>query len=567
MKDDLPTPAPEGTSPNEFESGKTGTAERSRAEAAIEDLRRRGGVFVEAVRATRMPMVLTDPNLAGNPIVFANESFLKLSGYSMEEVLGQEPHFMNGPDTDPRDAAGFAETLRGDHDDIIETVQYRKNGSRFVAAVLLSAFKDDQGQVLNHFMSWLDITRRVDAEDQIADLRASQIKLRQQQKWLTGQNDAFRAAVNGASLEESLGILATTAKDQIADANNCAFYVANENGTQLRHVAGLPPGCTKEVEVLKNAWEYLDCGSGARTAAPIITPDVRREPRWKPWLWLAEKYNFRACWSLPIEISGARLIGALALFFEQPRSPTRSDLDIAALLVGTASIIISRQHENEERSRSESALRDSESSLRTLLAELQHRVRNTLALVKSIATRTAESSESVDEMAAHLTGRLDAFARVQAAVTRNPDAGVDLLSILSDELLVHAVREGEQFTAKGPPLALQPKAAESISLALHELATNAVKHGALNHQNGGRIAVRWNVGDADGCRHIDFQWVEEGAHGDIPGPARDGFGMELLKRILPYDLGAKTKVSFRPDGMRFTMQLPMAHVVAVSPGV
>ena len=67
---------------------------RDAAEAAIEDLRKRGGVFVDAVRATRMPMALTDPSLRGNPIVFANKAFLRLSGYRMEEVLGQQPRLV-----------------------------------------------------------------------------------------------------------------------------------------------------------------------------------------------------------------------------------------------------------------------------------------------------------------------------------------------------------------------------------------------------------------------------------------------------------------------------------------
>lgn len=180
MKDDPSTPIGEGqdSSPNTFERDKPPTVRRDLAEAAIERLRKEGGVFVNAVRATRMAMAITDPTLPGNPIVFANESFLKMSGYRMDEVLGQQPHFMNGPDTDPRDAARFVEALQTDQDDLVETVQYRKNGSRFIATVLLSAFKDEQGRTLNHFMSWLDVTRRVNAEDDVAALKAAQVALR-----------------------------------------------------------------------------------------------------------------------------------------------------------------------------------------------------------------------------------------------------------------------------------------------------------------------------------------------------------------------------------------------------
>lgn len=375
---------------NAFRSNVTTTAGRTDAEAAIEEVRQRGGVFVNAVRATRMPMALTDPNLPGNPIVFANDAFLKLSGYTMDEVLGQQPYFMNGPGTDPRDEARFMEILSGGQDEIIETVQYRKDGSRFIATVLLSAFKDDEGRTLNHFLSWLDVTRRVRAEDDLADLRKLQ-----------------------AALQES-----------------------------------------------------------------------------------------------------------------------------------------------------EARYRESNSRLRTLLAELQHRVRNTLAVVKSITIRTAESSSSVDEMAAHLSGRLEAFARVQSAVTRNPDAGIELSSMVADEMLAHAAHEGDGLSIDGPYVALRPKAAESMSLALHELATNAVKHGALAGRNGGNIAIKWKLNGKRGNGHLDFEWVEHSGNGAIARPARHGFGMELLTRILPYDLGAKTKVEFMESGLRFAMALPAEHLAS-----
>lgn len=205
--------------------------------------------------------------------------------------------------------------------------------------------------------------------------------------------------------------------------------------------------------------------------------------------------------------------------------------------------------------KAESALRESEARLRTLLAELQHRARNTLAVVKSITTRTAERSETVEDMAAHLGGRLDAFARVQAAVTRAPDAGIDLAGLVGDEMRAHAVREGEQLSIDGPTVALPHKAGESLSLALHELATNAVKHGALGSPDG-RIAVRWRIKGTDGTRRLLLSW-EEGGNGGIEEPAREGFGMELLKRILPYDLAAKSKVEFTGEGLRFTLDMPL----------
>lgn len=163
---------------NAYQAGQPDTAARTLAEAAIESLRVHGGVFVEAVRATRMPMVVTDPSLPGNPIVFANQAILELSGYSMDEILGQQPYFMTGRGTNAADAERLRVILAEDRDELVETVQYRKDGSRFVASVLLSAFKDAEGQTRNQFLSYLDITRRVVAEEQLDSSRKAEALLR-----------------------------------------------------------------------------------------------------------------------------------------------------------------------------------------------------------------------------------------------------------------------------------------------------------------------------------------------------------------------------------------------------
>ncbi|MEO8112833.1 MAG: PAS domain-containing protein, partial [Phenylobacterium sp.] len=86
---------------NEFQQDMAATAERTLSESHLEALRQLGGMFVEAVRVSQLPMLVTDATLPGNPITFANQAFIELSGYTMEELLGQEPHFMNGKATDP----------------------------------------------------------------------------------------------------------------------------------------------------------------------------------------------------------------------------------------------------------------------------------------------------------------------------------------------------------------------------------------------------------------------------------------------------------------------------------
>ncbi|HTO67625.1 MAG TPA: HWE histidine kinase domain-containing protein [Bradyrhizobium sp.] len=192
-----------------------------------------------------------------------------------------------------------------------------------------------------------------------------------------------------------------------------------------------------------------------------------------------------------------------------------------------------------------------------LLAELQHRVRNTLAVIRSIARRTAESSETVEDFANHLDGRIGAFSRVQVALTRDPLAGFDLAQLIAEEFRACVAREGEQFTLRGPVVLLQPKAAESIGLAVHELATNAVKHGALAVA-GGHVEVSWRRETREDKAWLSLDWSESGMTGRRVAQMREGFGTVLLLRTLPYDLGATVARTFAPPGFRCNISFPLA---------
>jgi PAS domain S-box-containing protein len=207
-----------------------------------------------------------------------------------------------------------------------------------------------------------------------------------------------------------------------------------------------------------------------------------------------------------------------------------------------------------------SGRKQAEEHQKVLLAELQHRVRNTLAVIRSIARRTAQTSATVEDYAMHFDGRLDAFARVQAAVTRDPTAGIDLASLVADELLACAAQEGKQVSLSGPDVCLQPKAAETFGLAVHELATNAVKYGALSRPEG-HVGVTWHLADEEGEPRLRFRWTETGASVLSRAPRRGGFGSELLTRTLPYQLGATTTLTFEPGGLRCTIDLPSRKVL------
>jgi PAS domain S-box-containing protein len=136
------------------------------AEDQIADVRDAGGPFVTAADQTRMPMIFSDPHLPGNPIIYANQSFLSLTGFDRDEVLGQSYHFLMGPETDPDAQAQIEKSLRaGLFDGRPDGVRYyRKDGRSFWAVVFIGPVLDPSGNVTQHFVSFLDVTERKQEE-------------------------------------------------------------------------------------------------------------------------------------------------------------------------------------------------------------------------------------------------------------------------------------------------------------------------------------------------------------------------------------------------------------------
>lgn len=191
-----------------------------------------------------------------------------------------------------------------------------------------------------------------------------------------------------------------------------------------------------------------------------------------------------------------------------------------------------------------------------LLAELQHRVRNVLAMVRSIVSKG--DGASVEEFRRDLEGRITAMARTQALLTRGAGVGVDLDGLIRQELLTHAVAE-ERLTISGDAVTLPPKAAEVLTLAIHELTTNALKYGALG-QPDGHLNVFWSRernGEKDWLR---LTWQEHGVS-VIPaaGPRRIGFGTELITKRVPYELRGQGSVDVQRDGICCTIAFPLAQ--------
>ncbi len=198
---------------------------------------------------------------------------------------------------------------------------------------------------------------------------------------------------------------------------------------------------------------------------------------------------------------------------------------------------------------------------RLLMAELDHRVKNVLAAVQSVARQSLRDADP--EAAERFTGRLGAFARSHALLAEGRWRGASLRRLIEGALSPYREEDGAgRVTVEGPEVEVGAKAAQTLSLAAHELVTNAAKHGALAAP-GGRVAVGWELGGDGEERRLVLTWQETGGPPIAAPPVRRGFGTRLIRATVTYDLAGTVELDFRPDGLVATLALPST---ALSPG-
>jgi PAS domain S-box-containing protein len=200
-------------------------------------------------------------------------------------------------------------------------------------------------------------------------------------------------------------------------------------------------------------------------------------------------------------------------------------------------------------------LRGLQDRQRVLLAELQHRTRNLLAVIQAIARQTTRSSASLGEFAAEFEGRLRALSRLQGLLASITHETLSLGDLVRTEVGALGPPAGK-VQIDGPDVQLPASSAQTLALALHELATNALKYGALA-QPAGRLDIDWRLIDED--RRVVLDWRESGVTMPAATPQRrSGYGTQLIERALPYELGAATRLEFAPQGVRCRIEVPLA---------
>ena len=210
---------------------------------------------------------------------------------------------------------------------------------------------------------------------------------------------------------------------------------------------------------------------------------------------------------------------------------------ILALSIGGLTAALARERRYRERQR-------------LLADELNHRVKNNLTIVQAIARQTLKPEACRPEVRAELESRLFALGSAHEVLTRRNWQPVQLTELLTN-LLGSIGVDAERVTLSGPGLVLQPKTAITMTLAVHELATNALKYGALS-VGGGRVEIDWRV-DAE---KLQVRWQEHDGPA-VQAPVKRGFGTSMVEKALARDFGGSAKIQFLRDGVICLMEAPM----------
>jgi two-component sensor histidine kinase len=242
-------------------------------------------------------------------------------------------------------------------------------------------------------------------------------------------------------------------------------------------------------------------------------------------------------------------IAAIGAYWSREHQPTQDDiakLQVMARATATAlenALMYASLSENLERRK-------------FLLRELDHRCKNTLAAVQSIADQTLRRSVTPAHFVEAFNGRLGALSKAHELLTREQWGQARLMEVIEQALAAFGGVDGYRISVSGPAINLAPETSVAMHMTLHELAVNAAKYGALSVENG-RLDIIWSVDLEPAPRFLDLSWVERGGPAVQEAPTR-GFGSRLIEQGIARELGGEAKMTFDSEGLRFRLRAPLS---------
>lgn len=466
-------------------------------EHEISELVSGAGPFAAAMRASRMPMVITDPRKADNPIIFVNDAFARLTGYSREETLGKNCRFLQGPGTNANDVRRLKQAIAERRSVELDLLNYKRDGSIFWNRLLISpVFEGDE--LVYFFATQYDVTReravkaiehqedyQLELEQRIADLIASEERL---------------------NFTLKTGSLGTWALDVPAQKLSCSALCKKNFGRS--------PTDRFDYEELK---------------ASIHPGDFNR---WQDAVMSALSTDG----NLQVEYRVVRPDGTLS--WVEVRAETKFSADGQPILMNGISMDIT-------------ARKTVEAEKAVIAQEMGHRIKNMMATVQSIVNQSMRGDFDVATMRNNITSRLDALGRSHDVLRSRDFLSANIRAVI--ERAIEPFDAGERFVISGPDFLLSHQGSNTLALSVHELATNAAKYGALS-KSGGEVRIEWRIEGED----FHFSWAESGGP-PVVTPQKSGFGTRLI-RMLGLGLSGKASIDYNETGVVFTASTSLASL-------
>ncbi|WP_294644881.1 PAS domain-containing protein [uncultured Aureimonas sp.] len=463
--------------------------------------------FASAVRATRMPMVITDPKREDNPIVFVNAAFQRLTGYSREECVGRNCRFLQGPGTSREDVAAIREGVAAGVTIEREILNYRRDGSTFWNHVLISPVFDEDGDAVFFFASQFDVTPE---RNRLAEVQRDRDNLE-------------------AEIERRLADL-PRAEDRL----------------RFTLEAGRLGAWTLDLDTMRLVASTLCKRNFGRDPAETFTYDdlaaaIHPEDR-ERWAAAVREAVTGADGELEIEYRTTTPSGAVR-WIEVRGQVGRDGGGTPTRMAGVSLDITDRRTADEHRN--------------LLANELEHRVKNTLANVQSIVVQTLRAAPSLEAGTRTLVDRIQAYAAAHDVLVKEGWVAANLVDVVEGALRPFRNGGAARVQAAGPDVRLRTRAATTMALAIHELATNAVKYGALSNEDG-VVAVDWEIAKGPESSLL-FRWRETGGP-TVASPTGRGFGSRMLERALPAETNGVARLEYHPVGVTFTLEARLADI-------
>jgi CHASE1-domain containing sensor protein/two-component sensor histidine kinase len=343
----------------------------------------------------------------------------------------------------------------------------------------------------------------------------------------------------------------TDAATRVSGAQVGAFFynVHDERGESymLHALSGANPRLFKGYSMPRNTDLFAPTFRGE---APVRSDDITKDPRYgrnAPHGGMPPGHPMvRSYLAVPVVSRSGETLGGLLLGHSKPGVFTVRAERLVVGLAAQAAVAV-------DNARLFGAVQKEAEHRKLLLDELNHRVKNTLAAVQSIARQTSRSAQTPEDFAASFEGRLFALSHTHDLLTRGNWESAPLVELARSELAPYGPGRA---VLNGPPVWLPPQDAVAIGMAFHELATNAAKYGALSTA-GGHVRVGWSVVTCGGKPWLKVVWEEAGGPA-VVAPARRGFGTKLLGGGLANQLDGIVTLDFPVTGVRCVIEFPLA---------